>query len=117
MGVDLSESQLSTARDRKGVRGTPRESKNVYLHGDIAAFEPEQPFSVILFRESLYYLNRFQIEKVMRRYREHLDEDGVFVVVMSDVKRHTWIADLVANRFDEIEREIVAEKTIVQVLR
>jgi trans-aconitate methyltransferase len=58
--------------------------------GDYRTFRPDQPISVVIFNESLYYIDDFLT--ALRKSNEWLNEGGVVVISMFDtlVTRRIW---------------------------
>lgn len=80
VGVDVSSAAVSRARER--TRKAGREAVNTYLICDLSTYEPARRFTVILFRDSIYYVPRTQILRLLSRLGCALEPDGVFVVRM-----------------------------------
>jgi SAM-dependent methyltransferase len=102
MGVDISSvavdqaiSALSSASDRAG--------KMQFAVSDIFSYEPTIAYSVILFRESIYYVPQNRISGMLARYRQSLTEDGVFLVRLCDRSRYKKIIDILNQEFSIIE--------------
>ena len=66
---------------------------------------------VILFKDSLYYVNRMQIARVLERYRESLTAGGVFSVHLDNSERHSWIQFLIESHFKVLEKSSVLDPT------
>ena len=94
-GVDISESAIERALTRSRING--RQDKNEYVCDDISKYEPRKRYDIILFRESIYYLPKFKIKRVLNRYDDYLKETGVFIVRMCDQKRYRSIVRLIKN--------------------
>jgi 2-polyprenyl-6-hydroxyphenyl methylase/3-demethylubiquinone-9 3-methyltransferase len=116
IGVDISDVAIEKAMWRSERAG--RDRKNRYVHADIVNYSPEGRYDVILFRESLYYVPRGTILKMLRRYREHLKEGGVIIVRLYDRDRYNAIHRLLRKSFGVLE-EFVHEdsRTVVLVFR
>ena len=99
IGVDISEIAIESAKKRK-LLGNCK-----WVCADISKYDPQFLFDVILFRQSLYYLTKLQIDECLLRYRKCLSERGVFIVVMNNPKRHEWITDIIFQYFDIIKFE------------
>jgi len=82
LGVDIADVALDRARARSEENG--RGTKNVFRQSDIESYVPPAVFDVILFRDSLYYLQRNSIVSTLRRYAEHLSATGVFIVRLAN---------------------------------
>jgi len=101
-GVDISDVALEKARRRS--EACLRGEKNDYIQSDISAFVPAAKYDVILFRESIYYIPRRQIESTLVRYSEYLRDDGVLIVKWHDAKGSEDLVNLVETKFQIVER-------------
>lgn len=77
-GLDISEVALNKAR-QSSVE-VHRTGKNRYFQSDILTYVPDQPYDVILFRESIYYIPKGKIKGMLDRYSNFLKPGGVFIV-------------------------------------
>ena len=100
VGVDLSLDAVARADRNHGGERTR------FLVGNVEHYEPEQKYDVIVFNEMLYYLK--DPESVLRRYRDHLSPNGVFVVSMFDMikARKVWQMLDRNNRLVESSRAV-----------
>lgn len=112
IGVDISQIAIDSAMEASARLG--RERRNRYVLADISQYAPPAPVDVILFRQSIYYLTATQIPETLANLRQHLKPHGAFIVVMADVSRHGWIADLIRSRF-VVREDNTTGNTIVQV--
>jgi len=103
VGVDISDVAVRKALS-KVPRAAGRSHAVRFLVDDIKTFVPDMQFSVILFRESLYYLPRGDIEPVLLRYCHYLAERGVLIVRLHDRHKFKGIVQLIDRRFAVIER-------------
>lgn len=78
VGVDISDAALERARVRSREAGLS--AKQSFAQGDFESFTPSRTFSVILFRDSLYYAPASRVPGIIRRYATHLAPGGVFVI-------------------------------------
>ena len=65
-GVDVSPEAVERAIERSRKSG--RDGKNSYFVGDMLTFVPQKKYSIILFRESLFYLPMSKISKPLGDY-------------------------------------------------
>lgn len=116
-GVDISDLANEMARRRAGENG--RADKNNYLQADISDYVPTQQFNVILFRDSIYYVPRAKIKRMLDRYSQYLREGGVFIVRMSSVSgERKTILDTIESGFEVVEKGLsVQPNTVVIVFR
>lgn len=103
VGVDLSEEAVEMARKRTKEKG--RAHNTGFTPSDISTYVPDAKYSVILFRESTYYMPLSALKKTMDRYAEFLEEGGVFIVRMSDrMKAAPKIWGILEENFRIIEK-------------
>jgi SAM-dependent methyltransferase len=116
-GVDISDLANEMARRRAGENG--RADKNNYLQADISDYVPTQQFNVILFRDSIYYVPRAKIKRMLDRYSQYLRERGVFTVRMCGVSgKDKTIVDTIESGFEVVEKDLsVQPNTVVIVFR
>ena len=116
-GVDVSDVAIERAYSR--CKESERSlKKNEYFAADIVNYIPQRQYRIILFRESIYYVRRFQIKKMLRHYAKHLDEDGVFIVRMCDHRRYKAITKLIEKNFKVMEKYTEGDHgTIIIVFR
>jgi SAM-dependent methyltransferase len=100
-GVDISGNAIKEARERVDPE---RNEKNNYVTADIARYIPEGKFSVILFRESIYYLPESDVKNILTRYRDCLDQQGVFIVRLHDKLKFAGIVKIIEHAFNLIEK-------------
>jgi SAM-dependent methyltransferase len=101
-GVDISEVAVEKARKRSEENG--RGHKCRFVQGDVISYEPAQKADVILFRDSIYYINRPQIKAVLTRYAHWLTKDGVFIVRIWDGRgKLREFANVIKRNFDVVE--------------
>jgi len=86
-GVDVSDAAVKTAIAALATE-VDRSSKVRFLVSDISRFVPDRKFSVILFRESIYYVPAHRIKPMLERYCDHLLPDGVIIVRLCNRRRY-----------------------------
>jgi trans-aconitate methyltransferase len=96
LGVDLSEEAIRLASRFVA----PNTSFQV---GDMTTFEGTQPYDVILFSESLYYVPSHAQEPLLRRLATGLKHGGVFIVTLAQPKRYLAILTMIRENFTTIE--------------
>ncbi len=96
LGVDISPVAVATARDALSGE-TEKGPKASFLVADIASFEPPGVFSVLIFRESIYYVPLHQIEPMLRRCIAHLSPAGSIVIRICDREKHRRIIAIARN--------------------
>lgn len=103
IGLDISSVAIKKAIDRTSAGKKPQGQSIEFVVGDISEFCPCCRAKVILLRQSIYYINRLEVSNVLRKYRNVLSEDGVFIVVMDNPRRHNWITSIIRNNFNVVE--------------
>ncbi len=101
-GVDISAVAIEKARTTL-ANERDRADKVQFAVGDIAIFKPIQLHSVILFRESLYYVPKIHIREVLHRHSLALAPNGVFIVRLCDKMKYKWIVQVLKKDFDLVE--------------
>jgi len=114
-GVDISDVALRTASERSQTSG--RANKNQYVQHDIASYSPARKYRVILFRESIYYIPRIKIKRMLERYARHLEPGGVFIVRWHDGKVGAQIVDLLEGEFQFLEKHSTPGGPCIVVFR
>lgn len=102
-GVDVANVAIQTAK-LKCETDYNRFKKNEFQVADILKYKPSKKYTIILFRESLYYLRKYQIKKVLDKYLSSLDEDGVIMVRLHDRNRYQWIIELIEKKYNILEK-------------
>ena len=102
-GVDISEIGVREAVAKCQAVGEGRSEKNTFCAADISTYRPGHPVDIVLFKDSLYYVNRLEMLRVLSELQTFLKPSGVFIVEMDDVKRHGWIRDLIRQHFRVLE--------------
>ncbi len=103
VGVDISDVAIQETASA-AQRDPARASRNLYLVADISTFTPDGRFSVILFRESIYYFSKRDVKTILRRYSDFLSQDGVFVVRLHDRHKFRWVVSLIENHYRVLQR-------------
>jgi len=70
VGVDISDVAIEKAREK--TEQNRRAEKNRYLQSDIVDYVPTGQCDVILFRDSIYYVEVGRIKPMLDRYAGHL---------------------------------------------
>jgi SAM-dependent methyltransferase len=114
-GVDISNNAIQKALIRS--KNNLRQDKNDYACSDITTYRPEKEFNIILFRESIFYIPKSNIIKVLKRYSNYLHKNGVFIVRMCDRGKYESIVCLIEKNFNVLDRSPVSDKNIVLVFK
>lgn len=77
VGVDLSEEAMKIAANIAT-------NKAKFVCSEISSYEPDQRFDMIVFNESLYYLDKPIV--VIKKYKNFLSKDGKIIISMWDNK-------------------------------
>ncbi|MGZ8906039.1 MAG: methyltransferase domain-containing protein [Methylobacter sp.] len=116
VGIDVSQEAIRKAQARS--ERCFRISKNFYNVSDIISYVPDKNYSVILFRESIFYIPLEKIEKTLRRLSKTLTNNGVFIIRMCDRMKYAKIVKLIDKRFEVKERYFPdGENSIILVFR
>jgi 2-polyprenyl-6-hydroxyphenyl methylase/3-demethylubiquinone-9 3-methyltransferase len=117
-GVDISEIAIKEARAHSAALPGAYAARPEFHVADIAKYEPSRPYDVILFKDSLYYIPKTPLLKILMRLRPSLKPAGVFIVEMDNIARHSWIRDLVRRNFTMVEdREFAGKSARKDVMR
>jgi trans-aconitate methyltransferase len=104
VGIDFPE-----AIARAKSRVDPRTS---FISSDMRTFTPAEKFGIIVFNESLYYVEDAIGE--LRRYSGFLEKDGVFLVSMHRKAKSEKIWSDIAGAFAMLDRVTVANRAGVE---
>jgi len=102
VGVDVSE--VAIAKAKSAPSSESRRSITHFVVGDVVTFEPETEYSIILFRESLYYCPERNILLLLNRYSSYLTAEGVFIVRLHDRIKYQSIVQLIEGAYTVRER-------------
>jgi len=114
LGVDVSDVAVSNAQ-KALIKDASRAHKVKFLAADISTYKPEGHFSLILFRESIYYISPRLIRNALERYSLHLAPRGTFIVRICDRGRFKSIIDLIEANF-KIEERFTPHDSTMTVL-
>jgi SAM-dependent methyltransferase len=102
VGVDVSNKAIERAA--LAMRLNPsRASKITYVVRDISTYVPPKPFSVILFRESIYYIPQHKTLATLRRFASFLSPNGVFIVRVHDRRKYRRLLKMIERNFRVVE--------------
>jgi SAM-dependent methyltransferase len=111
-GVDVSDVAIEQARF-ECQKIAEKINKNEFIVADISKFTPKKKYKVILFRESLYYIKRFNIRRVLDRYIPYLNDKGIFIVKICDMVKYAAIIRLIEKNYNIHERYIHHDKKMI----
>ncbi len=101
VGVDISDVAITQAKQR--TEGKMSNSKYEFYNSGIESYTPSRKYQIILFRESINYVNHNNVKKVLDKYLNYLDADGVFIVRIHDKKKHKAHINVINNNFSIID--------------
>jgi 2-polyprenyl-3-methyl-5-hydroxy-6-metoxy-1,4-benzoquinol methylase len=104
VGIDFPEA-IARASTRADARAS-------FVASDMRVYEPADRFGVIVFNESLYYVEDPIGE--LRRYSAFLERDGVFLVSMHRKPKSERIWADIAGAFAMIDRVTIANRASVE---
>jgi trans-aconitate methyltransferase len=93
LGVDLSPEAVALASSRHNLPNVRFE-----VH-EMREFQCAQLYDVILFSDSLYYVQRSLREKLLRRLSRHLSPNGHIVVAIAEPQRYAPILEMIRANF------------------
>jgi len=96
LGVDVSAEALERAQAKAN-------EKVHFALADIEKYRPPHAFDLIVFQESLMYVNPLSRQQVLQSYREHLAADGRFLVTVVQSARFAAMLNMIRERFRIIE--------------
>ncbi len=96
-GVDVS--RVAVGRGRKDFR----DRDNVFFAAaDIATYEDDQRYDVILWSEVIYYFDQQKIVPILNRYQGFLAGDGVQIVQLYSKEQQAAVVELIRANFTVI---------------
>jgi 2-polyprenyl-6-hydroxyphenyl methylase/3-demethylubiquinone-9 3-methyltransferase len=114
-GVDISDVAIEKARGR--TEQNRRAAKNRYVQSDIVDYVPTRQFDVILFRDSIYYIEVGKIKAMLDRYAGSLTPRGVFIVrIAGETEKSRRELDIIERNFDVVERQLFHEPTAIVIV-
>jgi SAM-dependent methyltransferase len=103
IGVDISDVAIGKAIKRTEENG--RAEKSRFFQSDFFSYMPAEPYSVILFRDSIYYVPLGKIKAMLIRYATHLQDQGVFIVrLWAGSDKDKSIMDIIESNFQVVEK-------------
>ena len=92
VGVDLSPEAIAQANKRAGDRVR-------FEVGDMTKYQCRRRFEVILFPDSIYYVNAWSRGKLLRRMRESLSPGGRIIITIAQPQRYADILNMIRQDF------------------
>src|SRR5262249_9539212 len=92
-GIDISVEAIARA-DRH------RDARIQFQVADVLTYECQRNFDVILFSESIYYIQASRREGLLRRLALNLNPEGCFIVTLSDPDRYADIIRMIKQNFN-----------------
>lgn len=99
-GVDISKKAIDIAKSRNSI---DNENKNKFIVGNISDFKPDRSYDVILFRESIYYIQCRIVKSVLNEYVKYLKKEGVIIVRIHDRVKYKKIVNIIIKYFKIVE--------------
>jgi len=96
LGVDVSAEAIAIANKRAS-------EKVSFQLGDIERLRPERSYDLIVFTESIMYVNPTRRLKVLKGYADKLKPRGRLMVTVVQYQRFEAIFDLIASNFEVVE--------------
>ena len=97
MGVDISPEAITRANQRNT-------QNSEFEIGDIQHFSSMGRFDLIVFEESLYYINPLTLRKTLRRYSDMLCSGGVILVTITDPDRFLKRIGIIQKEYQIVEK-------------
>ncbi len=88
LGIDISEDAIQKANKKENC---------AFLATNAEEFRTDKKFDVIIFNEILYYLDAI---KIMKKYEEFLNPEGIFVISIWENPRTKLVWDLIEFEYD-----------------
>lgn len=106
-GIDLSE---------VAIKKTSKTVKSVFAIADMESYIPlNKPFTIIVLNEVLYYSKNPL--RLLKRYIQYLEKDGVFLIGMYDTPKSTNIWQRVGKDFSELDSIKVQQDSKVWIYK
>ena len=96
LGIDLSEEAIHLASRFAS-------DKIAFLVADMETFKCPQPFDVILFSDSLYYVASVRQVQLLRRLARDLKPGGALVATFAEARRYQSILERIRRNFSVLE--------------
>ena len=114
-GVDISDVAIAKARRRTEDNG--RAAKTEYAQADIVEYVPQRSFDVILFRDSIYYVEPRALKPMLDRYAGRLTPRGVFIVrIAGRPDKFRRVLETIDGNFEVVDRRLHGEPEAVVVV-
>lgn len=88
LGIDISEDAIQKANKKENC---------AFLATNAEEFRTDKKFDVIIFNEVIYY---FDAIKIMKKYEEFLNPDGIFLISIWENPRTKLVWDLIEFEYD-----------------
>ncbi|HEU6449331.1 MAG TPA: class I SAM-dependent methyltransferase [Verrucomicrobiae bacterium] len=100
LGIDLSPEAIASAKKRAG-------EKIRFEVGDMTRFQCCKNYDVILFSDSLNYVNWFARRWLLKKLCRHLTPHGRIIVVTAEPERYAGILRMIRRHFTvELDRKL-----------
>lgn len=101
-GIDISDIAIQAAAMASNSDPV-RASKNSFLLGDIKDYIPDTKYDLIVFVESLYYINTLNATRILKRYLGYLTDQGAIVVRVHSHKKFLNLLNRIRQNFKVLE--------------
>jgi trans-aconitate methyltransferase len=96
LGIDISPEAVKRANRQKS--GAVR-----FEVGDISKYKCERQFDVILFSESIYYVNPLGRKRLLKNLAGNLTANGKIIVTIAQPERYANILKMIRKNFEVVE--------------
>lgn len=101
-GLDISDIAIQAATMASNSDPV-RASKNSFLLGDMESYIPDTKYDLIVFVESLYYINTFNAIRILKRYLGYLTDQGAIVVRVHNRTKYVNLLNRIRQNFKVLE--------------
>jgi SAM-dependent methyltransferase len=104
LGIDISTVAIEDARNhaKKGMQ---------FITADITSYKYEDTYNVILFSESIYYLNQRKRQELLQTCKRQLSQNGLIIVTIANPLRYKNILQEIRGRYQVFEDRTFREST------
>lgn len=96
LGVDISTEAIARANQHASDRIE-------FKQGDMETFKCDREYNVILFSESLYYVNVLKRKPLLQRLSQSLTDTGVIIVTIAQPQRYAGLLETIRSNFSVVE--------------
>jgi SAM-dependent methyltransferase len=115
LGVDISDVAVGKAIRKTEENG--RSDKNRFVQADCFGYATNDRYNIILFRDSIYYLPRRKIKRMLDRYAEYLKENGVFIVRLhGGSDKNPRVEKIIESNFSVVEKHVSESPSAIVIV-